>query len=352
MRKLSFWLLAVGTMMLFAGAMSVCAEEVPPPPGVGDETPAAAPAPAPAPAPEAPGAKAPAAPEASSGSTAEVKTQSYLSLVVKQSGIPGWTIILLSMVAIALWFKFGFQFSRKKLMPVPLIETLDQYFKEKKIKEAVELCNSDNSVLSRIVGASLAEIRSGYSEMEKVLEETTEEESVKMHQELSWLSLIGAITPMLGLLGTVMGMVGAFAKIAVSGGQPKPAELAGNIQFALITTVEGLVVAIPCLTAYAIFRNRVIKLVLEVAVVATGLLGRFKNVQITPAMLAGVGEGGVQRGKPAAGAKPPVAGAPGAPAAQAKAPAGGAPPAAPAAPPKAPPAAPGGPTPPPPPAQG
>jgi biopolymer transport protein ExbB len=139
--------------------------------------------------------------------------------------------------------------------------------------------------------------------MVKVMEETGEVESIRLHQHVGWLAIIGAIAPMLGLLGTVLGMTFAFAVIGASDTQPSPRVLANYIQLALITTVEGLTVAVPVLLGYAYFKNKVVTLMLEVGVVASGLIDRFKGVQITPSMLAGVKEQadkGRRRAKPAA----------------------------------------------------
>jgi biopolymer transport protein ExbB/TolQ len=91
---------------------------------------------------------------------------------------------------------------------------------------------------------------------------------------------------MLGLTGTVLGMIGAFGTIAASETQPPPRLLAEDIQFALVTTCEGLIVAVPVLLAYAVFRNRVTTLMLEVSAAATDLIDELRGVEITPEMAA------------------------------------------------------------------
>jgi biopolymer transport protein ExbB len=105
--------------------------------------------------------------------------------------------------------------------------------------------------------------------------EAGEEANVALQQKISYLSLIGNISPMLGLLGTVNGMVGAFGKIAVMT-VVKPSVLAANINEALVTTLLGLVVAIPVMCAYQFFSNRVTRIVLESSTVVSDLMERFK----------------------------------------------------------------------------
>jgi biopolymer transport protein ExbB len=94
---------------------------------------------------------------------------------------------------------------------------------------------------------------------------------------VGYLSLIAAVSPMLGLFGTVQGMIITFNVIANSEVQPKPAQLAGGISTALVTTFEGLVVAIPMTALYAVFRNRVVNVIMEIGGITEELTSRFKT---------------------------------------------------------------------------
>jgi biopolymer transport protein ExbB len=109
------------------------------------------------------------------------------------------------------------------------------------------------------------------------MQEVGEEENMQLEHRLSYLALIGTISPMFGLLGTVDGMVQAFAVIAHSTVTPKPAELAQGIMTALVTTLVGLWLAIPAICAFNILRNRVNRLVLEVGIVSENLMRRFQT---------------------------------------------------------------------------
>jgi biopolymer transport protein ExbB len=93
---------------------------------------------------------------------------------------------------------------------------------------------------------------------------------------VEYLNVVGNISPMIGLFGTVYGMIVAFQRLVAAGGNPDPAELAGGISTALVTTFWGLVVAIPALAAYALIRNRIDAMTSEALVVAEELIGPFK----------------------------------------------------------------------------
>ena len=95
------------------------------------------------------------------------------------------------------------------------------------------------------------------------VEEAGEDQTGRLYRKTELLGLIGVIAPMLGLLGTVQGMIVTFNTIAASGGMAKPDDLAGGISLALVTTFEGLVVAIPTMVAFSMFRTRIDSLVSE-----------------------------------------------------------------------------------------
>jgi biopolymer transport protein ExbB len=105
--------------------------------------------------------------------------------------------------------------------------------------------------------------------MEKAMEDAVAEQAAKLYRKIEYLSVIGNIAPMCGLLGTVTGMIFAFQEVAVSQGTAGASDLAAGIYSALVTTVAGLVVAIPSLGAFAIFRNWIDQLIAEAAYMAS-----------------------------------------------------------------------------------
>ena len=136
----------------------------------------------------------------------------------------------------------------------------------------------DESFLGQVLSAGLAKLSSGYQPAIEAMQEVGEEENMKLEHRLSYMALIGTISPMVGLLGTVYGMIKSFSVIARSPTTPKPSELAQGISTALFTTLVGLSIAIPAIAVYNILRNRVARLVLEVGIVSEGLMSRFSTV--------------------------------------------------------------------------
>jgi len=109
------------------------------------------------------------------------------------------------------------------------------------------------------------------------MQEVGEEENMKLEHRLSYMALIGTISPMVGLFGTVHGMIQSFQVIAISGTSPKASDLAAGISTALFTTLVGLAIAIPAIAAYNILKNRIARLVLEVGILSEGLMSRFET---------------------------------------------------------------------------
>jgi biopolymer transport protein ExbB len=256
----------------------------------------------------------------------EGEGQSFLGLVISSAGVIGILIILLSVVTVALLFRAIFTLRQDDLMPPEAQQQLDALLREKRIKEAMDYCRSDDSILSKVIGAGLSEIRSVYDDMKAIMCEVGEEEAIKLHQSIGYFSLIANVSPMLGLFGTVYGMMLTFKTIAESGGMAKPSEMAYGIMTALVTTFLGLLVAIPNVVCFTLFRNKVVRILLEVGVVAEELMGRFKTMQIQ-----GGGAPAPAAGGPQLPSQARAAAAPAAPARPAgPAPGGPAPPAAPA----------------------
>jgi biopolymer transport protein ExbB len=167
---------------------------------------------------------------------------------------------------------------RESILPVGLVEGFEAQMNEKKYQDAYELAKNDDSFLGQVLSAGLAKLSSGYQPAIEAMQEVGEEENMKLEHRLSYMALIGTISPMVGLLGTVQGMISSFSVIANSPTTPKPSELAAGISTALFTTLVGLFIAIPAIALYNILRNRVARLVLEVGIVSEGLMGRFSGV--------------------------------------------------------------------------
>jgi biopolymer transport protein ExbB len=226
----------------------------------GAENEAAAPAPAAAPASDVP------------------QTENFLTWMARASGMFGVVLLLLSFLMVAIIMMNVLQVRRDNLLPPSFIEAFESKLQGKDYQGAYETARSDDSFVARVLAAGLSKLNRGYSEAVEGMQEVGEEESMKLEHRLSYLGLIGTISPMIGLFGTVHGMIESFSVIAIAGGQPDPQLLADGISKALVTTLIGLAIAIPAIAAYNILRNRVQRLVLEVGIVSENLMSRFENV--------------------------------------------------------------------------
>lgn len=230
----------------------------------------AAPAAAAAPAPAA---AAPAAPAAAADAPAE--TESFLAWLHRASGVFGYTIFLCSFVLIAVVMMLIMQLRRDVMLPSGFVETFEEHLNSKDIQGAYETAKGDDSTIGRMMAAGMAKLQQGPEKAMEELQSVGEEEYMFIDHKLGYLALIAAVAPMLGLLGTVQGMIVSFEEIARSPTTPKPKDLAVGISMALVTTLEGLVVAIPAMVANSLLKNKAQVLMNQIAATATGLMGRF-----------------------------------------------------------------------------
>jgi len=224
------------------------------------------------------GAAEPAAAPTDTGDESP-EEQSILKWVYDALGI-GYSLIFLglSFTLVALFVMNVLVARRDNVCPMLLVETFEGHLNEKRYQEAYELAKADESFLGQVLSAGLAKLSAGYSQAIEAMQEVGEEENMKLEHRLSYMALIGTISPMVGLFGTVHGMIASFQVIATSPSAPKPSELAQGISTALFTTLLGLAIAIPAIAAFNILKNRVSRLVLEVGILSESLMSRFENV--------------------------------------------------------------------------
>jgi len=186
--------------------------------------------------------------------------------------------LLLSFALVALLVMCFLQIRRAALMPPTLRQAFESHLDAKEYQQAYEVAKADDSYLGHVLAAGMGKLQGGHAAAVEAMEEAAGEEQMKLEHRVSYVSLIGALAPMFGLLGTVDGMVSAFMVIAKSETQPKPSELAVGISQALITTLIGLWLAIPAIACYALFKNWMQTLNGDIEKETTGLLARFQNV--------------------------------------------------------------------------
>lgn len=182
----------------------------------------------------------------------------------------GIVVLILGLSVVSVYFivEHLLTITRKKLIPDSAMAELEALIVHGEINKAIDVCHQkENYSLSvEVILAGLERYKAsefGYAEYRSAVEEAGEDQTGKLYRRTEVLNVIGAVAPMLGLTGTVLGMIEAFTKIASLDGAARPQELAGGIGQALITTLLGLLVAIPTMVAFSYFRNRIDSLVAE-----------------------------------------------------------------------------------------
>lgn len=190
---------------------------------------------------------------------------------------------------------------KNKLAPPPLIAALQQTILNGNYQEAWETCNANKNYLANVLKAGLTRLGRGKEAVEDAVAEHGLREATMLRTRNSYLSVIGVVSPMIGLLGTVIGMMGAFRVLAGSG-ISDPRALSGKIGEVLLATASGLFIAIPAFVSYYVFRNVSQMCIVHADDVVNSLLmdipfDELAGVQVGENFNAGVGqpEGGARK---------------------------------------------------------
>ncbi len=196
--------------------------------------------------------------------------------LLQAGGAIGYLILALSVAMVALIVEHLLSIRRSSLMPTGLADEVHSLISHGHLQQAEQLCRQHPSFLGFVVSAGLQEASLGYNAIEKAIEDASAEQSARLFRKIEYLSVIGTLAPMLGLMGTVWGMIQAFGEFAVKA-NPQVAEFAPGISRALVTTLMGLAVAVPALAAFAIFRNRIDEFVAETSLLAEHVVSPIKR---------------------------------------------------------------------------
>ncbi len=196
------------------------------------------------------------------------------------TGPVGWMMVVTSMIGTAFVIEHLVNVRREKIAPTPLAQDLQALIEEGQYDEAIELCDQEGGYLSNLVGSALRMRNGGYSEMINALEQAAIEEQFKLTTKVSYLSLIGNIGPLLGLLGTVTGMIASF-QVIESLKAPTPKDLATGVYESLVNTTMGLFIGIVFLTAFFLYKNKVTAMSLSVNLQAVELLSSMVGKEST-----------------------------------------------------------------------
>jgi biopolymer transport protein ExbB len=187
------------------------------------------------------------------------------------------TIVITAMsfylIALVVWMALHYRTSAT--VPPALLHRVQELLDQSKYNEAFDRLLGDSSFLARVLVAGVRQLPEGLSHAQRVSDLANEDVRMQMEHSTAYLTTVGTLGPMIGLVGTVYGMIVAFRGIALDGSSPQASQLAAGISTALYSTLEGIAISIPAIYFYAMFRNRIARLSLEVEMVTARLLALF-----------------------------------------------------------------------------
>jgi len=187
---------------------------------------------------------------------------SFLELFLK-GGIIMWPILLCSVIGAAVIIERYFVLRKARTDVGQFMLRLRSVLQKGDVMAGIQFCSKTNAPLPHILKQGLAKYPEGPDRVREAIENAGKEEAFKLEQRLGVLANVAGVAPLLGFLGTVTGMIGAFRTIEMLGGTATPADLAGGIWEALLTTAFGLIVGIPAFGFYNYFVSRVGRFVFE-----------------------------------------------------------------------------------------
>jgi len=201
--------------------------------------------------------------------------------LLKMGGILMYVLIGLSVLGLALIVYYAVVLRLRNIAPTAQAMRLRELLKERRGREARELCAQQPTALAAVTASGLDFLKENPTVQSGMLKEIMESEGARqagrMQNMIHYLLDLSAVAPMVGLLGTVIGMLKAFNNVAFDLAKARPMELAAGVGQALVTTIAGLIVAIPAMMAYSWFRGRVIKLTGQLEGSSTDLLAILEN---------------------------------------------------------------------------
>ena len=238
------------------------------------------------------------------------EAESFFQLVVRGAEAPGTVIGVLSLISLTLIIQHFWTIRRDTMVPADEVETIRQMIERRQFKEILDYLKGRTSMFADVLTMSLRHGRHGFDAMHEAAEERSGAWSARLFRRVEYLNIIGNLGPLLGLLGTVLGMIEAFSRMKAQHGAYKPEDLAGGIGLALVNTFLGLIVAIVSLAFFGICRNRVDAMTVTAHAAVLDVLEYFRPApQQNPAAVLNAPP--VTPGTGAAGYRPPpVASAP------------------------------------------
>lgn len=255
----ALFIVVAGTVLFALAGDTALAQEAAP----------AAPAPAAAPAAPAPGP---------GGTTAAPATeQSFLMWVIHTSGWIGGIILLLSIYFVMVVVRMFLDLKAEEAATQLDLQACDNLLKSKDLVGLYKLVKQDPSFFGTVLAEGLTELQYGLEDSREAVDRVGDAKTVELEKRISMLAVLGSLGPMIGLLGTLKGMIASFSAIAMSGTQLKADQVAAGISEALVLTFEGVALSVPAIYFFAYFKNRISNVTTEAMLAIHEFLRKVHN---------------------------------------------------------------------------
>lgn len=200
----------------------------------------------------------------------------------------GPLLFLVSVALVAIIVLLAMDLRLEVAIPAKFVEEFTSTVNQRRFREAFDLASAEPSFLGKVLAAGMGRLQYGIEDAREVAYHTVESIKATKEHLITYLATIGSLGPMLGLVGTVYGMILSFMELSTPGRTPNPQKLADGISHALVVTLLGVALAVPAIFCHALFRNRLIRISMDTANVADDLLTQmFHNSRTrTPGMTA------------------------------------------------------------------
>jgi biopolymer transport protein ExbB len=199
----------------------------------------------------------------------KVTDQLTLLMMMQQGGVILWVIVGLGFVAMALAIFLLMTVTSRREVPPTLVKRAQNMLRAGDFRGAYQMCDERSELLANVLRAGLKMVGHDRYVIQDAMESEGERGATALWQRISYLNNIAVLSPLLGLLGTVWGMMLAFSAMAFDNAQVKGLTMAYSVSTAMITTAGGLVVAIPAMAVFFFLRGRVFKIIADVEAVAS-----------------------------------------------------------------------------------
>jgi biopolymer transport protein ExbB len=211
------------------------------------------------------------------------------SLILQHLDFVFVIILICSVIGLTLIIQGFIKARASVMMPESSTNHMRELISTRQFKELIEFTESDPSFVAKALNPALKRAPS-FAAMKEAMETAVAEQTADNFRKIEYLNIIGNLGPLLGLLGTVLGMIEAFGQMSAAQGSADPSILAYGISMALCHTMLGLMLALPCLAAFGVLRTLVDRLTVQAALVSEELLLMVKPAEAKPAAVAAAGK--------------------------------------------------------------